>query len=55
MQEKRQIKRRYARVLRKGVLVVDATEQDIEMVKSRKLELEQLKSTPKWTVYRIKR
>jgi hypothetical protein len=48
-------KRRIARELSKKDLVIDATEQELALVKQRKLGLEMLKQTPRYTVYRIKR
>ena len=55
MAEKRKIRRRYARVLGKNTLVIDATEQELTLVKQGKLGLEKLKSTPRYEVYRVKR
>lgn len=55
MIEKKKNWRRYARVLNKRDLVIDATEQEIALVKQGKLGLEKLKSTPRYEVYRIKR
>ena len=55
MVEKRKIRRRYARVLGKNTLVIDATEQELALVKQGKLGLEKLKSTPRYEVYRVKR
>lgn len=42
-------------MLNKRDLVIDATEQEIALVKQGKLGLEKLKSTPRYEVYRIKR
>jgi hypothetical protein len=53
--EKTKIRRRYARPLGKRDLVIDATEQEIALVKQGKLGLEKVKSTPRYEVYRIKR
>ena len=55
MIEMRKIRRRYARVLGNNTLVIDATEQELALVKQGKLGLEKLKSTPRYTVYRIKK
>lgn len=55
MIEKTKIRRRYARLLWKRDLVIDATEQEIALVKRGKLGLEKVKSTPRYEVYRIKR
>lgn len=55
MAGKRKIRRRYARVLDNNTLVIDATEQELALVKQGKLGLEKLKSTPRYEVYRIKR
>lgn len=48
------IKRRIARELSKSVLVIDATEQELALVKQGKLGIEFIKKTPRYTVYRIK-
>lgn len=55
MIEKKKIRRRYARVLGKNTLVIDATEQELTLVKQGKLGLEKLKSTPRYEVYRVKK
>ena len=55
MKEKKKNWRRYARVISRNTLVIDATEQEIALVKQGKLGLEKLKSTPRYEVYRIKR
>ena len=55
MIEKKKNWRRYARVLSKRDLVIDATEQELALVKQGKLGLEKIKSTPRYEVYRIKR
>ena len=55
MKNAKRIKRRYARVLGNNALVIDATEQELVLVKQGKLGLEKLKSTPRYEVYRIKR
>ena len=46
---------RIARMLARNVIVIDVTEKDIELIKQNKLELERLKSTLEYTVYRVKR
>lgn len=55
MIEKKKIRRRYARVLGHNALVIDATEQELALVKQGKLGLEKLKSTPRYEVYRIRK
>ena len=55
MSDVRKIKRRYARVLSRRDLVIDATDEELALVKQGKLGIEKLKSTPQYEVYRIKR
>ena len=55
MIEKTKIRQRYARVLGRNTLVIDATEQELALVKQGKLGLEKVKSTSRYDVYRIKR
>ena len=42
-------------MLNKRDLVIDATEQEIALVKQGKLGLEKLKSTPRYEVYRVEK
>jgi len=53
--EKKKIRRRYARVLGKNTLVIDTTDKELDLVKQGKLCIEKLKTTPQYTVYRIKK
>mgnify|MGYP003288075841 FL=1 len=55
IEKKKKTWRRYARVLGKGTLLIDATEQELALVKQGKLCIEKIKTTPRYVVYRIKR
>ena len=51
----RKIKRNYARVLGERTLIINATEEELELIKKNKLQIEKVKSTRKYDVYRVKR
>lgn len=42
-------------MLGKNTLLIDATEEQLALVKQGKLCIEKVKTTPRYTVYRIKR
>lgn len=48
-------KKRYARVLADNVLVIDATEREMALVRKGRLGIEKVKSTPRYEVYRIRK
>ena len=52
--EKKKIKRRYARTLGNNCLVIDVTDKELELIKLNKIEIERVKTTPDYVVYRKK-
>lgn len=48
-------KKRYAMELSNNSIVINATEAQLKLIKASKLELELVKTTPKYSVYRIKK
>lgn len=52
--EKKKIKRRYARTLGNNCLVIDVTDRELELIKLNKIEIERVKTTPDYIVYRKK-
>lgn len=53
--KKRRYNVRTARLLDKRVLVIDITPKQAIQIKKHELEIEKVKSTPKYEVYRLKR
>lgn len=47
-------KRRYAMELTPSSLVINVTEEELNLVRKGKLAIERVKSTPKYDVYRVK-
>lgn len=54
MNKAKRIKRRCAWMLNSRSIVIDVTEEELELIKRKKIEIEQVKVTPKYIVYRKK-
>lgn len=55
MERERKRKRRQAMMLGEHSLIIDVTEQELELIRKGKIALEKIKHTPNLTIYRKKR